>query len=549
MQSTHETGWPACCLRHLKRSLRLKLVASISFMSFGCAGIDGLPDAPLRPDAGSADNAVFSTGDAGTDAASALDASTAVDGSATDAGSTDAFDATVPDAAPLADASAPSDAGPAIDATFDSGPCVPETDGELCASRGRNCGRFETLDRCGTTRVVPTCGVCTSFYETCGGGGINNVCGCAPESNWSFCWRLGATCGSATGTDNCGVTRTVTCGGACPVDAGTPDAGLPDAGAPDASTVQRWTFSNCGATGANGPTQTQCDAAYTGTSLSGVVSLNAGIQSWSVPASGRYRITAMGAEGGDLPANDQSISSGRGALIQGEFEFTVGSAFRIVVGQAGSASCGDLVHCGGGGGGSFVVASNGDPLVVAGGGGGTCWNVSYVPTCACSTSGIGGSDVARPGCAHLDRNLRCSETLTGVRASCGYQGGSFGDAVRAGSGGGLLDDGSVCQPESSNRASGNPFARGAGGGGSTACRSGGFGGGGTGGASIGGYSFGGGGGGGYSGGSMGAWRDNADGNTQRRPGSGGASFSAGLNPANFTGYRAGHGLVVIERLP
>jgi hypothetical protein len=534
----------------LSRSSALVLLASVCFPAVGCSGIDGLPDSP-RPPESSLDGGVPTTPDGATD-----DASTAVDGSATDAGSTDAFDATVLDAAPLADASAPSDAGPAMDATFDSGPCGPETDGELCASRGRNCGRFETLDRCGTARVVPTCGVCASFYETCGGGGVANVCGCAPESNWSFCWRLGATCGSATGTDNCGVTRTVTCGGACPVDAGTPDAGpidagLPDAGAPDASTVQRWTFTNCGATGANGPTQTQCDAAYTGTSLSGAVSLNAGIQSWSVPASGRYRITAMGAQGGDLPGNTQSIPAGRGALIQGEFDLDAGTPFRIVVGQSGSASCGDLVHCGGGGGGSFVVASNGDPTVVAGGGGGTCWNVSYLPTCACSTSGLGGSDVALPGCAHLDRNLLCAETLTGVRASCGAFGPNVNgtDTVRSGSGGGLLDDGSVCQPESLNRASGNPFARGAVGGGSTACRSGGFGGGGAGGSSVSGYSFGGGGGGGYSGGSMGAWRDNTDGNTQRRPGSGGASFSAGLNPANFTGSRAGHGLVVIERLP
>jgi hypothetical protein len=45
---------------------------------------------------------------------------------------------------------------------------------------------------------------------------------CVPESDAAFCASLGATCGSKSGTDNCGATRTATCGAACPTPTPTP---------------------------------------------------------------------------------------------------------------------------------------------------------------------------------------------------------------------------------------------------------------------------------------------------------------------------------------
>lgn len=45
---------------------------------------------------------------------------------------------------------------------------------------------------------------------------------CVPESDATFCASLGVTCGSASGTDNCGAPRTATCGSACPTPAPTP---------------------------------------------------------------------------------------------------------------------------------------------------------------------------------------------------------------------------------------------------------------------------------------------------------------------------------------
>ena len=61
---------------------------------------------------------------------------------------------------------------------------------------------------------------------------------------------------------------------------------------------QTYTFSNAGATGREGPTQADINASYAGTNLDGTVSINTqGIQEWTVPASGIYRIEAWGAKG------------------------------------------------------------------------------------------------------------------------------------------------------------------------------------------------------------------------------------------------------------
>ena len=61
-----------------------------------------------------------------------------------------------------------------------------------------------------------------------------------------------------------------------------------------------YTFTNCSATGTNGPTQEQANNTYAGTSLDGSVTATNGIQRWIVPQSGDYSITAAGASGGRL---------------------------------------------------------------------------------------------------------------------------------------------------------------------------------------------------------------------------------------------------------
>lgn len=126
-------------------------------------------------------------------------------------------------------------------------------------------------------------------------------------------------------------------------------------------------FTNANQTGRTGPNQTSINTAYNGTNLAGQVTVNIpGIQEWTVPATGLYRITAAGASGAPIGSATQI---GRGAIMEGYFELTAGQVLNIAVGQQGIAAS----PYGGGGGGTFVVlegaTSDNDILVIAGGGG------------------------------------------------------------------------------------------------------------------------------------------------------------------------------------
>jgi hypothetical protein len=97
------------------------------------------------------------------------------------------------------------------------GSCTPETNAAFCGRVGKNCGSVAGTDNCGAARTVSSCGSCIS-PQTCGGGGVANLCGgssCTPETNTTFCSRLGKNCGPVTGADNCGVARTVSSCGSC----------------------------------------------------------------------------------------------------------------------------------------------------------------------------------------------------------------------------------------------------------------------------------------------------------------------------------------------
>jgi len=163
---------------------------------------------------------------------------------------------------------------------------------------------------------------------------------------------------------------------------------------PGVAMAQSYEFTTCGATGSEGPAQGDCDTAYTGSTLDGDVTVSGGIQSWTVPTTGDYRITAVGAAG--KSATNGARDGGRGARISGTFSLNSGDILQIVVGQEGLASDengggGPFVVAesnddtgaegpagssgaernGGGGGGSFVVDNSDNAMLVAGGGGGT----------------------------------------------------------------------------------------------------------------------------------------------------------------------------------
>ena len=140
-------------------------------------------------------------------------------------------------------------------------------------------------------------------------------------------------------------------------------------------------FTNCGKDGKEGPSLTECRTFYQNQGVTWDVDTNLnmttnGIQEWTVPTTGSYKICAYGAQGGDDPTNP--APGGKGAKICGNFNLTQGEIIKIAVGQKGGnendatyGSYNPRDIAAGGGGGTFVVRSLGNsPLVVAGGGGG-----------------------------------------------------------------------------------------------------------------------------------------------------------------------------------
>ncbi|XP_058283500.1 leukocyte tyrosine kinase receptor isoform X1 [Hylobates moloch] len=101
-----------------------------------------------------------------------------------------------------------------------------------------------------------------------------------------------------------------------------------------------WLFSTCGASGRHGPTQTQCDGAYAGTSV--VVTVGAagqlrGVQLWRVPGPGQYLISAYGAAGGKGAKNH--LSRAHGVFVSAIFSLGLEESLYILVGQQGEDAC------------------------------------------------------------------------------------------------------------------------------------------------------------------------------------------------------------------
>ena len=147
------------------------------------------------------------------------------------------------------------------------------------------------------------------------------------------------------------------------------------------------TFTSLGESGKDGPTS--LGSHYTGQDHDGQVTLSSGIQQWTVPYTGQYRIEAVGAAGGyDTFSTFQH--RGRGARIVGIFNLSQGEIIQILVGQEGGIRHNDSSsEAGGGGGGTFVVRASNTPLIVAGGGGGVRAVISRYLGCDASTNKSG----------------------------------------------------------------------------------------------------------------------------------------------------------------
>ena len=291
------------------------------------------------------------------------------------------------------------------------------------------------------------------------------------------------------------------------------------------------TFTNCGATGRTGPSASACTSEYNGSNLDSLVSVNAGIQSWTVDSAGTYSIEVWGASGG----NGHGGSGGDGTYMYGEFVLNQGDMLNIIVGQQGGNANKNQFTAGSGGGGSFVWLSTDTsaPLIAAGGGGGAGGQQGTAHPGIAGTTSTTGTSANGPtpatGGASGNGGGSCGS------GSNHYHGGSAGggwNSDGAYSCGGNLSSGGV------SRGGHSILSGGLGGLGSNDYGTdGGFGAGG-------GSNIGGGGGGGYSGGAAGnqppGWNENG--------GGGGGSYNTGANNFGTSGANSGHGYVIIDRL-
>lgn len=291
-----------------------------------------------------------------------------------------------------------------------------------------------------------------------------------------------------------------------------------------------FTFTNGTQTGRTGPSRANllASSAYNSTQNSWLENTDffdvaGGIQIWTVPQTGIYRIEAAGAQGFSADANRVG---GAGAVLRGEYSLEQGQKLRILVGQEGSGVIGGS---GGGGGGTFVTLLNGpiedteeeDILMIAGGGGGTRTDVLQ-NGCPGRTSELGGTG------SESSQTHNCGEKTSGRG-----EGGIVSEHSWGSGGGGFFTEGVSDYP--AHFESGQAFIHGRVGGSSSQQPSnGGFGGGGSGEGRRGG-----GGGGGFSGGDGG------------RIAGGGGSFvgssASNVVKTNSPG-NSGHGSVMIIRL-
>jgi hypothetical protein len=299
------------------------------------------------------------------------------------------------------------------------------------------------------------------------------------------------------------------------------------------SALSTYAFTNAASTGRNGPTQTQINSAYSGTSLAGAVTINTqGVQEWVVPASGSYQIDIAGAAGGV----GISGSGGNGAVLSIKTTLASGTRLAIVVGQKGGAYNASNSYPGGsGGGGSFIYKlSDNSYIAAAGGGGGGPSSSSNLLT---SQTTAGGK---------YDTTTASTVTITGnFYAPGGVNGAGGGKSTRnqyhGGPGAGVNSDGAT-----SNGGQGRSRLNGwiGGGGNGTYPVEGGFGGGGASGSeSASSYGWAGG-GGGYSGGGCGGNGGNSDG----QYGGGGSSYYIGQLLSGASGSNTGHGYVTFTQL-
>ena len=150
-------------------------------------------------------------------------------------------------------------------------------------------------------------------------------------------------------------------------------------------------FTNLGKSGTEGPDSV--GSHYKGQDHDGQVTVSSGIQLWTVPHTGEYKIETIGASGGYI--KDSVINGGRGARMIGNFMLTKDEIIRILVGQRGGKPNSNEKP-GSGGGATFVVRGDNKPLIIAGGGGGIAKMTEQHSGCDASVNTTGNAGYNSP---------------------------------------------------------------------------------------------------------------------------------------------------------
>lgn len=153
------------------------------------------------------------------------------------------------------------------------------------------------------------------------------------------------------------------------------------------------TFTNCGKSGDTGPAMSSIISTYSTNSnifnylVPFPFAFKHGYQTWCVPNSGVYEITAAGASGGNC-ASTVTFTGGAGQVVTSNVWLKIGDVMIITVGQRGANGTGGI---GGSGGGMTTVHRNGCgfgptansaatfapyPILCAAGGGGATGNAN-----------------------------------------------------------------------------------------------------------------------------------------------------------------------------
>lgn len=241
-----------------------------------------------------------------------------------------------------------------------------------------------------------------------------------------------------------------------------------------AYTFTSHTFTPCSATGRSGPTQAACRTAYSTTwdESDANFTVAAGIQIWTVPYTGLYRINAYGAAGSGASGTNGTSLGGKGAQVQGDFNLTEGDKIRILVGQMGTNTnnySGDGAS-GSGGGGTFVISGvsgtdDSQVLVIAAGGGGgndpgyqgSAVNGLaglYTSAGAGEASNMGGSyrGTTSSGASFANGGVGGTYSRNGETGNGGFGGGGATDDAQTGGGGWVGGTGPVAAYSKNNGA-------------------------------------------------------------------------------------------------